>query len=202
MRSTTSLGQLEVLDVHGGDDVDAGVEQLVDVLPALRVAAAGTLVWASSSTSATAGRRARGRRRHPSPAAHVPVSQPPARHDLQVTDLSRRPRSAVGLDKSDHDVGAAVGGRAALVQHGVGLAHARCGAEVQAQRPPAGPGGAVGGRGGTWVAATRRAGGPLRAPAPGRGVEHDHRGHGAVRTVRALSSPPRSPPWRPGPARG
>ncbi len=33
--------RLEVLDVHGGDDVDAGVEELVDVLPPLGVAGAG-----------------------------------------------------------------------------------------------------------------------------------------------------------------
>ncbi len=30
-----------MLDVDGGDDVDAGVEELFDVLPAFRVAAAG-----------------------------------------------------------------------------------------------------------------------------------------------------------------
>ena len=31
------VDRLEVLDVDGGDDVDAGVEQLLDVLPALLV---------------------------------------------------------------------------------------------------------------------------------------------------------------------
>jgi hypothetical protein len=49
--------RLEVLDVQRRDDVDARGEQLFDVLPALRVARAGTFVCASSSTSATCGRR-------------------------------------------------------------------------------------------------------------------------------------------------
>ena len=38
--ATTSLSALEVLDVHGGVDVDAGIEQLDDVLPALGVSQA------------------------------------------------------------------------------------------------------------------------------------------------------------------
>ena len=50
---------LEVLDVEGGVDVDAGGQQLLDVLPALGVAEPGALVWASSSTRIRAGLRAR-----------------------------------------------------------------------------------------------------------------------------------------------
>ena len=51
--------RLEVLDVDRGDHVDAGVQQLLDVLPPLLVAEPGTLVWASSSMRATSGVRAR-----------------------------------------------------------------------------------------------------------------------------------------------
>jgi len=49
--------RLQVLDVDGRDDVDPCVEQLVDVLPRFSWRLPGALVWASSSTSATAGRR-------------------------------------------------------------------------------------------------------------------------------------------------
>ena len=49
--------RLEVLDVDGRDDVDARVEQVLDVLPAFLVLEPGTLVCASSSTSATRGAR-------------------------------------------------------------------------------------------------------------------------------------------------
>ena len=47
--------RLQVLDVDGGDHVDPGGEELGDVVRPLLVAAAGTLVCASSSTSTTAG---------------------------------------------------------------------------------------------------------------------------------------------------
>jgi hypothetical protein len=49
----------QVLDVRGRHDIDVGAEQLIDVLPALSRRLPGTLRWASSSTNATAGRRAR-----------------------------------------------------------------------------------------------------------------------------------------------
>src|ERR1039457_5286745 len=49
----------QVLDVRGRHDIDVGAEQLIDVLPALSRRLPGTVRWASSSTNATAGRRAR-----------------------------------------------------------------------------------------------------------------------------------------------
>ena len=48
----------EVLDVERREDVDAARQQLLDVLPAFRMARAGALVWASSSTRISAGWRA------------------------------------------------------------------------------------------------------------------------------------------------
>ncbi len=48
-----------MLDVEGRDDVDAGVEQLSDILQRFSLRLPGTLVCASSSTRATAGRRAK-----------------------------------------------------------------------------------------------------------------------------------------------
>ena len=59
--------RLEVLHVHGGDDVDAGVEQLVDVLPALRVPRARARWCARARRPARARACGPGSRRRPSP---------------------------------------------------------------------------------------------------------------------------------------
>ena len=56
------------------------------------------------------------------------------RDDLEVAELLDRLRAAVGLDDADDDVGAPLGTAAALVEHVVGLAYARRGPEVDAQR--------------------------------------------------------------------
>ncbi len=162
------VGRLEVLDVEGGHDVDAGGEQLVDVLPALLVAATGGV-----GVGHLVDQRDLGAPLEDGVDVHLlqrraPVGDAPAGHHLQVADLLGRAFPAVRLDQADHDVGAAFGAPAALGQHGERLAHAGRGAEVDAQRPPAGPGGAVGGGGGAVhrVAATR--GG--RRPATGAGT--------------------------------
>ncbi len=65
-------------DVEGGVDADAGVEQFLHVLPALRVAKPGAFVWASSSTRMISGWR-RGPRRDPVRGWLCPGSPPRAR---------------------------------------------------------------------------------------------------------------------------
>jgi len=47
----------EMLHVQGGINIDAGIEQFLDVLPAFRMARSGALVCASSSTRMIDGRR-------------------------------------------------------------------------------------------------------------------------------------------------
>ena len=59
--------RLEVLDVDRGDDVDAGVEQLVDVLPALLVAGAGHVGVRELVDERPRRAAGRGWRRRPSP---------------------------------------------------------------------------------------------------------------------------------------
>ena len=109
--------RLEVLDVDRGDDVDAGVEQLLDVLPALLVAGArdvgvGELVDQRDLRAAR-----RGWRRRPSPRSVVPRYSTPARGTT-----SRSPScsavfgAAVGLDEPDDDVGAALAAAAPFVR--------------------------------------------------------------------------------------
>ena len=67
----------------------------------------GTLVCASSSTSATSGRRASTASTSISSKLVPRYSIAAARHDLEVADLLRRARAAVGLDEADHHVGSA-----------------------------------------------------------------------------------------------
>ena len=125
--------RLQVLDVQGRDHVDAGFEQLLDVLPAVGVAraldvAVGQLVDEGDLRGAGEDRGD----------VHLleqrlVVRQPPAREDLEVAQLLGRQLAPVGLQEADHDVGTACVASPALVEHGVGLADARCGAQVDAQ---------------------------------------------------------------------
>ena len=125
--------RLEVLDVDRRDDVDPGVEQLVDVLPALVVARAGHVGVGELVDQ------------HPFRAAaedgvdvhllerRAAVLERAPWDDLEVADLLGGARPAVGLDEPDDDVGAALGAAPALVEHGERLADAGRGAEVDAQ---------------------------------------------------------------------
>ena len=133
MRFDDVVQALEVLDVDGRDHVDAGREQLLDVLPALLVRLPGTFVWASSSTSTTCGRRTRIASTSISSSTAPPVLDLLAGHDFEVADLLRVVRPPVRLDEADDDVGAPLRPPPALVEHGEGLADAGDGAEVDAQ---------------------------------------------------------------------
>jgi hypothetical protein len=66
------------------------------------------------------------------------VGRLPARHDLQAVEQLRGPLAAVGLDQADDHVGAAFGAAVGLAEHGVGLADAGGGAEVDPQLSSAG----------------------------------------------------------------
>ena len=103
---------LEVLDVDGRDDVDAGVEQLVDVLPALGVAAArrvgvGQLV--DQRHRRLAGEH--GVEVHLLERGAAVLHRAP-RDDREVAELARGARPAVGLDVADDHVRAAARGDA------------------------------------------------------------------------------------------
>ena len=67
---------LQMLHVHGGEDVHAGVEHIDDVLPALGVLEPGAFVWASSSTRHSSGRGGRSPA-GPSPRSGRPCTPPP-----------------------------------------------------------------------------------------------------------------------------
>ena len=127
--------RVEVLDVAGADDVDPGVEDDVDVLPALgplraRGVRVGQLVD-------------QGDRRMPGEdrvGVHLldddaAVLDPTTRHDLQPVEQLGRLGPAVGLHEPDDEVRAAPGPTVALLEHPVGLADARRHAEVDPKSP-------------------------------------------------------------------
>ena len=128
---------LEVLDVHRRDHVDAGGQQLLDVLPALEVATAGDVgvgeLVDQGDLRATSQHRVD---------VHLleggaAVLDTTSGHDLEVSDLLEGLRSPVGLDQGDHDVGASMTASPTLVEHGERLADARRRTQIDTQLPAA-----------------------------------------------------------------
>ena len=125
--------RLQVLDVDGGDDVDAGVQQLLHVLPALLVAGSRHVRVRQLIDQHHLGRAGKD-------GVHVhllelrpAILHVPAGHGLQIAELLHGERAAVRLDEADDDVGAALAPAVALVQHGEGLAHAGGEPDVDAE---------------------------------------------------------------------
>ncbi len=124
--------RFQVLDVDGADDVDAGLEERFDVLPALLVLEAGRVrvrqfvdqrhLWCPVEY---------GRQVHFGQLG-VAVMHRSARNDFQPVEQRCGVRPVVGLDEADDHVGAACCSAAPFVEHGVGLAHAWRAAEIDA----------------------------------------------------------------------
>ncbi|SQE13500.1 hypothetical protein BP312_01351 [Bordetella pertussis] len=130
----------QVLDVEGGPDVDAGRQQFLDVLPALGVARPGRVGVRQFVEQQQAG-----------PARHGGLQVEFAQAaSLEVERLQGQGRqrieqrggvgAAVGFDQPRHDIHALRGLGARRGQHGIGLAYAGAGAEVDAQPPAPGVG--------------------------------------------------------------
>ncbi len=93
----------------------------------------GTVVCAISSTNATAGCRC-----NDGVEVHLledgaAVAHLSAREDRQITDPFGRVQAAMGLDESDHHVGATLQASVALVEHGVRLTDPWGRPEIDAQ---------------------------------------------------------------------
>ncbi len=125
--------RLQVLDVHRGDHVDAGVEQLVDVLPALLVARAGHVRVRELVDERDLGMARQDRVQVHLLEGGAAVRQRCPRDDLEVADLLGGVRATMCLDVGDDHVGAALTAAVALVEHGKRLADASRGAEVDPQ---------------------------------------------------------------------
>lgn len=138
---------LEVLDVDRGQDVDARVEQFLDVLPAFGVPAArhvgvGELVDQGD-------RRPAGQHGVEVEFVEhgVAVRHPPWRDDLEAGQLLGGARPPVRVHDRHHHVGASADSPMGLPQHGERLSRAGGGTEVDPQPSPArrlGDGGACG----------------------------------------------------------
>ncbi len=124
--------RLQVLDVDGGDDVDAGREQFGDVLPALGVAGAGRVRVGELVHEGDRGAAGQDRVDVHLGEGGAPVFQGAARHLLQAAQHGLRARASVVLHERDHAVRAALHPAVALGEHRVGLADARRSAEVDA----------------------------------------------------------------------
>ena len=139
--STTSLSDSRCWTLTGGDHVDAGVEQLLDVLPALLVPRAGDVGVRELVDERDL--RAPGEHRVD---VHLLERRAAVRQlgrgdDLQPVEQRGGLRPAVRLDERDHHVGAALRAAVPLAEHGVRLADPGGGAEVDPQVPASRPGG-------------------------------------------------------------
>ncbi len=128
--------RFEVLDVHGRDHVDAGVEQLFDVLPpllVLRSRSVGVRVLVDENDLRASRQDGIEIQLLQNGAAILDL---PQWDDLQVADLSCGLVATVRFDDADHHIGAALLAAHTFTEHPVRLADARRCAEVDAQRSP------------------------------------------------------------------
>ena len=95
-----------MLDVERRPDVDPGVEQFLDVLPAFGWRHSGALVWASSSTMMSFGRRRSAPSRSNSSIRRPCDFDDPPRQDFETTHQSVGFGAAVGFDEADDDIDA------------------------------------------------------------------------------------------------
>ncbi len=126
----------QVLHVDGGDDVDAGGEEHVDVLPALGVAPAAGDVAVRELVDYGDLRAACEHRGD----VHLLEVPAPVRargpgHHLQAVEHRLGQRAPVALGEPHHHIGAASGPAPCLVEHAVGLADTRGRPEVDLESP-------------------------------------------------------------------
>ena len=124
---------LDVLHVHGRVDVDAGAQKLLDVEIALGMAAAGGIgVGELVDQDQRRPALQDGVEVHLLEDAAAILDLAPRQH-LEARELGLGLGAAVGLDDTDHDVDALFPAPARRLQHLVGLADARRGAEEDFQ---------------------------------------------------------------------
>jgi hypothetical protein len=124
-----------MLDVDGGDDDDAGVEQLLDVLPPFGISRAGDVgvgelvdqdhLRSPDEDGVNVHLGERG----------TAVGDGPAGQGLQIADHLLGVLAAMSLHVADDDVRSPILASAALFEHLVRLADSGGGAKVDAQLP-------------------------------------------------------------------
>ena len=127
------IKRLEVLDVHGGHDVDAGVEELQDILVALAVArarhiAVGQLI--DDAPGRMAGENGLDVHFAQGDGAVLDFLE---RDGVKALDERGSVGAAVGFDEADDDVHALTAHEVGVFEHAVGFADAGGGAEIDAE---------------------------------------------------------------------
>ena len=120
--------RLQVLDVERGDDVDAGVEEFVDVLPSFLVPAAGHVGVGEFVHQRDLGMAGEHRVEIHLGEGHAPVGHGAPRHDRQPFGHRRGQLTAVRFQQPGNDVRATGATTLGLGEHRVGLADTGCGA--------------------------------------------------------------------------
>ncbi len=128
--------RLDVLDVDGRDDVDAGVEERLDVLPALRVVGAGGVGVGELVDERELGVAGEHGIQVHLVEPHAAVLDRATRHDLETLQERRGGRAAVGFHDRDDHIPTFGLQAPALLEHREGLADAGGGAEHDAQSAP------------------------------------------------------------------
>ena len=124
---------LEMLDVERRPYTDARIEQLLDVLPALRMPAVGSVGVGEFVDDDQLGLALERRVEIEFVDRAAVVFNPAPRQDLESFDQRARLGAAVRLDEPDDDVDAFVLQAPRVLQHGVGLADAGRGADKNLQ---------------------------------------------------------------------
>ncbi len=124
----------QVLDVDGGEDVDAGIEEFIDVLPAFGVAAAGDV-----GVGVFVHHRGSGCPGQDGVEVHflelgAPVGQAPGRDDFEPLEQGPGVGPPVVQGERDDDVLAALAEPVRLFEHLVGLADPGRGPQEDPQR--------------------------------------------------------------------
>ncbi len=114
---------LQVLDVQGGDDVDACTKDFLDVLITLCIAAAGGIRMGQFIHQRNGGPPLEHRIQVHLLQDDATVLDSSARHLFQIADLGNGLRSAVRFDEADHHVDALPPQPVSLLEHVVGLAN-------------------------------------------------------------------------------
>ena len=128
------IGQtFEMLDIERRPDVDAGVEQFLDVLPAFGMAAVGRVGVREFVDDDELGLARQGGVDVEFLEGAAAIFDLAARQDFQTFRQGARFRPTVRLDETDDDVDAVQLQGPRLRQHGVGLADAGRGAQKDAQ---------------------------------------------------------------------
>ena len=124
--------RLEVMDVDRRDHVDAGGEELIDILPTMRVARPGGVrvrELVDHRDLRTTGQN----RVDVHLLGRTAIGIAPARRDLQTAGLRRHLLSAMRVDNGEHHIRPASMPAAGLVEHRVRLADARRVSDVDPQ---------------------------------------------------------------------